>query len=236
MARSTPDKIILPSDAGNTGAKAATMARTVGSDLVEIPLYIEERKEVVKGVYRAGMAIQSVQAAAQNATSTGFIWITCPAAVTTRAIRIRRAKLVFQHSAATAAMNTIPRIGLARFTFTGTASGATVAGAKIDPDSPNPSVDMRTAVTGMTVTLNTDPGSLLSTVIAPPTMVLTALPTTGIVALPNSEQELVAIGSDEDEWPMIKSGQGLVIYQLDAGSTTDLRRFSLDILWDEIEI
>jgi hypothetical protein len=236
MARSTPNKVILPSDAGNTGAKTATMDRTQGADTVSLPLVIQERKEVVKGVYRGALAVQSVQASAQNATSTGFLWITCPAAVTTRAIRLRRAKLSFAHSAVTAAMPTIPRIGLARFTFTGTASGATFAGAKLDPDSANPSGDFRTAVTGMTVTLNTDPGSLLASVIAPPTLIQTALPTTGLIVMPNIENDLISIEAQEDEWPLIKAGQGLCIYQLDAGTASDLRRFSLDILWDEIEL
>lgn len=236
MARSTPGKIILPSDGGNTGAKTPTMSRSQGADVVEMPVFIPERKEIVKGVYRTALPLQSVQASAQNGTTTGFLWMFCPAAVTNRAMRLRRAKLSFQHSAVSAAMQTIPRIGLSRFTFTGALSGATVAGAKIDPDSPNPSIDMRTASTGGTVVLNTDPGSLLASVIVPPTLLLGTLPTSALIAIPNFEQDLISIAAEEDEWPMIKSGQGLVISQLDAATASDLRRFSLDILWDEIEI
>jgi hypothetical protein len=88
----------------------------------------------------------------------------------------------------------------------------------------------------MTVTLNTDPGSLIASVIAPPTLIQTALPTTGLIVMPVIENELISIQGEEDEWPIIKAGQGLVIYQLDAGTSSDLRRFSLDILWDEIEL
>jgi hypothetical protein len=236
MPRSTPNKITLPSDGGNTGAKSATMDRTQGADTVTIPLMIPERREVVKGVYRTALPLQSVVAAAHNGTTTGFLWMFCPAAVTNRAMRLRRAKLAFQHSAVTAAMPTIPRIGLSRFTYTGTLSGAQVAGAKIDPDSANPSIDMRTASTGGALTLNTDPGSLLASVIVPPTLLLGTLPTSALIAIPNSEQELISSNANEDEWPMIKAGQGLVISQLDAATAADLRRFSLDILWDEIEI
>lgn len=232
MTRSTADKIILPSDAGNTGAKTPTMTRTIGSDTVHVPLFIKEYKEVVKGVYRASMTLQSVQAAAQNATSTGFLWISCPSAVTTRAMRIRKLELQINHSASTT-MPTVPRIGLARFTFTGTASGATLAGAKIDPDSANPSIDMRTAVTGMTVTLNTDPGSLLNSVLVPPMHNVTAA---GLLFMPSVAQSLVDIAAQEDEWPMIKAGQGLVLYQLDAGTAADTRRFTASIMWDEIEL
>jgi hypothetical protein len=232
MARSTPDKIILPSDAGNTGAKTPTMTRTIGSDIVHVPLFIKETREVVKGVYRASMALQSVQAAAQNGTSTAFLWISCPAAVTDRAMRLRKMELQINHSASTT-MPTVPRIGIARYTFTGTASGATLAGAKIDPDAPNPSIDLRTASTGMTITLNTNPGSLLNSVLVPPMHNVTAA---GLLFAPSIPQYLVDISADEDEWPMIKAGQGIVLYQLDAGTATDTRRFTASMTWDEIEI
>lgn len=232
MTRATPSIVTLPNDAANTGAKTPAVTKTQGADQVKVPMMIHDRYETVKGVYRAAMPIQSVQASAQNATSTGFLWITCPAALTTRAIRLRKLELSFQHSASTT-MPTLPRIGLARFTFTGTASGATLAGAKVDPDADNPSVDMRTAVTGMTVTLNTDPGSLLSTVVVPAMHNVTAA---GLLFACTDVQQLVNLQADEDEWPMIKAGQGLVLYQPDAGTTTDTRRFGVSMLWDEIEL
>ncbi len=232
MPRSTADEITLPADAGNTGAKTATMTRMQGSETVHIPTMIVERKEVVKGVYRASMALLSVSATAHNGTSTGFLWISCPAAVTTRAMRIRNLELMINHSASTT-MPTVPRIGIARYTFTGAASGATLAGSKIDPDSPNPSIDLRTAVTGMTVTLNTDPGSLLGTVLVPPMHNVTAA---GLLFMPSVPQNLIDITANEDEWPMIKNGQGIVLYQLDAGTTADTSRFTANLLWDEIEI
>jgi hypothetical protein len=232
MGRSTPDVIALPADAGNTGAKSATLTRTQGSDTVHIPTMIVERKEVVKGVYRASMAKQSVVDAAHNGTSTGFLWMSCPVAVTGRAMRIRKLELMINLSASTT-MPTLPRIGIARYTFTGTASGATLAGAKIDPDSPNPTIDLRTAVTGMTVTLNTNPGSLLNSILVPPMHNVTAA---GLLFMPSVPQSLVDIAANEDEWPMIKGGQGIVLYQLDAGTTSDTRQFTASLLWDEIEI
>ncbi len=236
MTQATLDYVTLPNDGSNTGAKTPTMAKVIGVNTLEYPLVIQAREQTVKGVYRASMTAQSVAAAAQNATATGFLWITVPAATTTRAVRLRKADIILQHSAITAtAMATLPRIGIARFTFTGTASGATLAGAKIDPDAANPSVDMRTAVTGLTVTLNTDPGSLLQSVIVPPYLVLGA-PTANIGLMATDVQSLVSIDAEEDEWPIIKAGQGLVIYQLDAGTASDSRRFGVNLLWDEIEL
>lgn len=232
MARATPDYTILPSDGSNTGDKSATILKAQGADTVALPRVVTDRYETVKVVYRASMALQSVQAAAQNATSTGFLWISCPAAVTTRAMRLRKMELQINHSASTT-MPSVPRIGLARYTFTGTASGATLAGAKIDPDSANPSIDLRTAVTGMTVTLNTDPGSLLNSVLVPPMHNVTAA---GLLFMPSVPQNIIDISADEDEWPMIKAGQGLCLYQLDAGTASDTRRFTASMVWDEIEI
>jgi len=224
--------IVLPSDGSNLGKKTGAIVKVIGADTIYQSQVVIENRETVRGVYRAAMAVQSVAAAAQNATSTGFLWISCPSAVTTRAMRLRKCELVFQHSASTT-MPTLPRIGLARYTFTGTASGATLAGAKIDPDSANPSIDLRTAVTGMTVTLNTDPGSLLNAVVVPPMHNVTAA---GLLFMPGDVQQLINLHADEDEWPIIKAGQGLCVYQLDAGTATDTRRFGVNLLWDEIEL
>ncbi len=38
--------------------------------------------------------------------------------------------------------------------------------------------------------------------------------------MPSVPQSLVDIAANEDEWPMIKGGQGIVLYQLDAGTAT----------------
>jgi hypothetical protein len=232
MPRATPDTIRLPADGSNTGAYTPTIAKVIGVNTVEFPLTVIDRYETVKGVYRASMALQSVQAAAQNGTSTGFLWISCPSSTTTRAMRLRKLELQINHSASTT-MPTVPRIGIARYTFTGTASGATLAGAKVDPDAANPSIDLRTAVTGMTVTLNTDPGSLLNSVLVPALHNVTAV---GVLSIPSVTQSLIDIGAEEDEWPLIKAGQGIVLYQLDAGTTSDTRRFTASLMWDEIEV
>lgn len=232
MTQATLNNIRLPSDGTNTGAYTPVIDKVISGTTYSHPVVIPERKELVRGVYRAASTVQSVAAAAQNGTSTGFLWITVPSSTTSRAIRLRKATLAINHSASTT-MPSVPRILLSRFTFTGSASGATLAGAKIDPDSDNPSVDLRTATTGMTITLNTDPGSALNAVLVPPMHNVTAA---GLLFMPSDVQELVSIDSEEDEWPIIKAGQGLVIYQGDAATTADTRRFVISLLWDEIEL
>ena len=232
MTQATLNDIQLPSDGTNSGAKTPTMQKVIGVTAYDYPMMIPAREQLVRGVYRASMAVQSVAATAQNGTSTGFLWITVPISTTTRAIRIRKCTLGFNVSASTT-MPTVARIGIARFTFTGTASGATLAGAKCNPDDASPSIDMRTATTGLTITLNTDPGSLLSSVLVPALHNVTAA---GLLFMPTIDNELISVTAAEDEYITIKAGQGLVLYQPDAGTAADVRRFSVSLVWDEIEL
>ena len=73
MAAPIADKIVLPLDTGNTGKKVRTQTRVVGADTVHEHIYIPTRQAQVLGVYRLGMAQQTVLATAQNGTSTGFL-------------------------------------------------------------------------------------------------------------------------------------------------------------------
>jgi hypothetical protein len=233
MAGPVNSSIVLPSDSGNAGKKVRTQTRVVGADTVHEHFFIEARKAQIVGIHRLASGVNSVQAAAQNGTTTAFAWLHVPTAVTGKAARIRQIKTEFNFSGSTA-MPTNPRIGLARLTFTGTASGATLAGAKVDPDGAAPVLDIRTANTGLTVTLNTDPGSLLSTVFAPTSH--TVGTAASFTVSPTTDQWLLSSALEEDEWPIIKPGQGLVIYQPDAATATDLRRFTFNVLWDEVDI
>lgn len=236
MTRASLDSVRLPLDGSNTGKYTATRKKTISGTEYHGAVVVPDRAERVTGVYRASMALQSVQASSQNGTSTAFAWITIPVANTTRAARLRKCQLIFNHSAISAtAMTSLPRIGLARGTFVGTASGATFTGTKIDPDTDQPVLDFRTASTGLTITLNTDPGSLLSCALVPPYQVI-ATPTNYLAAIPCDVQNLIDISADEDEWPLIKGGQCLILYQLDNGTSTDTRRFAVNLLWDEIEL
>ncbi|HKS16986.1 MAG TPA: hypothetical protein VJU16_06720, partial [Planctomycetota bacterium] len=71
----------LPDDASNTGKKVRTQSRVIGSDTVHEHFFIPTMKAEILGVYRWALDQQTVQASAQNGTSTGFFWAHVPSAV-----------------------------------------------------------------------------------------------------------------------------------------------------------
>jgi hypothetical protein len=111
-----------------------------------------------------------------------------------------------------------------KYTFTGTASGATVTPVKVDTTSAGSFADLRTAVTGMTVTLV---GALGFIPIAG------ALTAVGAYA----PAEVNAIGPNdndfEDEFVVCAPGEGVVVYQDVAGTTSDTRVAQIRMVWDE---
>lgn len=223
MAAPIANKIILPDDSGNAGKKVRTQTRVVGADTVHEHFFVEEHKALVLGVYRAALAQQTVLAAAQNGTSTGFLWAHVPTAVSGKKARIRLVYVSSQHSTALATP-TAPRLVLTRFTFTGTASGAAVTAAKVDATYPAPVLDLRTAATGLTVAL-----------VAALAAAGLAGALTAVGAYHPVDINIVDPGESEDEWIVIAPGEGVVLYQDTAGTTSDTRKFNPVLIWDEID-
>lgn len=216
--------IQLPDDSGNSGKKIQTQSESVGGNTVHSHYYVSRRSAKVGGIYRAALAQGTITATAMNGTSTGFLWVHIPTAVTTIAARIRRLWVTTQHSSALATP-TAPRIVATRFTFTGTASGAQVTPDKVDTTFGAASLDLRTAVTGLTP-------SLVSALAS--AAVVGAV--TAVGAYAPLDVNLVDPASDEDEWPVLRGGEGYVLYQDVAGTTSDTRKVNINILWDEIDI
>lgn len=223
MAAPLADKIILPLDTGNTGKKVRTRTRVIGADTVHEHVFIQEFKALVLGTYRAGLAQQTVQASAQNGTSTGFIWIHVPTAISGKSARLRRIRVDTQHSTALATP-TAPRLTVVQFTFTGTASGAQVTAIENDRLGPAAILDLRTAVTGLTPTLVGSIGvaGIVGAV-------------TAVGAYAPGWIDVIDPASDEDSWPVIAPGEGYVIYQDVAGTASDTRKINISMLWDEID-
>lgn len=223
MASPIADKITLPLDSGNTGKKVRTQTRVVGADTVHEHFFILEWKAKVLGTYRLGLAQQTVLASAQNGTSTGFLWIHMPTAISGKSARLRRLRIDSQHSTALATP-TAPRITAVQFTFTGTASGAQVAAIENDRLGPAAVLDLRTAVTGLTPSLI---GALSTAGLSGAVTAVGAYP---VVAI-----DMIDLVTPEDSWPVIAPGEGVVIYQDVAGTASDTRKFNLSMLWDEVD-
>ena len=223
MAGPVAGFVQLPLDTGNTGKKVRTVSLVVGADTVHHHFFVQAREKKVLGTYRAGLAQVTILAAAQNGTSTGFLWAHMPTAITGKSARIRRLRVESQHSTALATP-TAPRITAVQFTFTGTASGAAVAAIENDRLGPAAVLDLRTAVTGLTPSLV---GSLGTAGI------VGAL--TAVGAYAPRTIDIVDAATEEDCWPVIAPGEGIVIYQDVAGTTSDTRKANISLLWDEID-
>lgn len=226
------DKITLPTETGNTGTKLAVVTRTQGADTVAINRMVPTREAVVKGVYRCATAVTTMAVAAQNGTSTALFWFTNPAA-SGRTVRLRRISLQYNFIGVTT-LTTLPRMLLARVTWTGTPSGAQLAAVNVDASSVVASIaDIRTASTGMTVSLTANT-QLVSDLVPIAQVAGTAAV---FETTPTIRSEMIDAESAEDEWIVIPPGQGVVLYQADAGgATTETRRVLANLVWDEIDL
>ena len=220
MAAPIPSNVRLADDAGNTGKRIRTDTRVVGADTVHhhwfVPISARSKK-----VFHYSPLLQSVQASAQDATATGFFWFQVPAA---NAWDVAIRKCVLKFATGNTLTLTFPRIVLARFTFTGTPSGATVTAAK-RKSAEAPTADLRTAVTGMTVTL----AATVATFLVP------QMHAVGQAFQPPVQKWPEDHDSFEDDDVILAPSEGVLLYQPDAGTASDPRRFTVDLRVEEIE-
>lgn len=219
----------LGDDSAFTGKKLHAQSRTVGSDTVYERAVVLDRKAAVLGIYEGNLAQQTILLSAQDGISSGFLWLHMPTAVSGCSARIRRVLATTQHSSALITL-TAPRIAMTRFTFTGTATGATVTP---DPDTSyrRAKADLRTASTGLTVTL------VAPLDVAPVCGALTAVEAYAPCAYstrgPLFDSDNMA--PREDEFWVIAPGEGVVFWQDTGGTTADTRKLNLQVVFDEID-
>ena len=220
MAAPTATFVRLADDAPNAGKKVRTDSRTVGADVVHHHWFVPISARAKK-VFHYSPTQQSVQASAQDATTTGFFWMQNPAASTADLI-IRRINLIF--GTTNVLTSTVPRIVLAKFTFTGTPSGATVTAARRKA-ADAPQADMRTAVTGMAVTL----GATIATFVVP------QMHAAGQFFGPAPQEWPGDADPFEDNDIILAPGEGALLYQPDAGTASDPRKFNLNLRAEEAD-
>jgi hypothetical protein len=193
----------------------------------------EDENEVFYGTYQAEL-VATVSATAQTANTGGFFWAVNPA---TSGKIIKLERIGFQicpTTAVAAGFPTAPRVGFTRFTFSGTPTGAVVAAlgnastqGKFDSIYPAPSLDWRSAITGLTCVY----GHTLFSTLAPATSVV------GTV----TASQIQGVASDNEYQPreteyehVIRPGEGIVLFQPEAGSTGDTRKITARLFWEEI--
>jgi hypothetical protein len=211
MAAPVATFVQLPTDASNTGKKVRTISRVVGSDTVHEHYFIPNTPRSILGRYFVSSGVLTSQLAAHNGTSTGFYWIINPAGSSVK-VAMLSTEAVLAASAITAAQTTSTRVVLSLFTATGSPSGAQNNYAKRDSTDANPVSSMRTAVTGLTVTL----GNILRAWLFPAITGTTGVGLVNPVIWPERNFEW-------DEHPVLRAGEGAVCWQADASTLATMK-------------
>jgi hypothetical protein len=227
----TASVVILPVDTANIGKSI----RTITKASIHEHLFIQDRRETILGVYGASMgAVLSVAASAQNGTSTAAFWWTLPNTVSNKAARLRFCAVKFTTSAVTPVMLTAPRFALGKFTFGANASGAQITSVPMQTSYPADVVYLTTAATGMSSPTLVNSGFGIGCATCPPFLLAG---TAASATMPTMDtQQLIQQGQDnEDLLPRVVPGEGLVLWQADAGTASEIRKFTVDLIWDVID-
>jgi len=207
----------LPTDSGNTGKKMRTQTRVIGADTVHEHFFVASSTRDMRGSYIAHSGVFTIQAAAQT-FPTSFIYVINPIGNTTN-MALTAIEVLSQLGSALAAP-TSPRLLWKRFTFTGTASGASITPGKLDSTFPTATGSLRTASTGMTITAVAD--------------MLCSLPVASATAVGYTPPQMDEWFEDiEKNQIILRAGEGIAMFQPDAGTASDTRRIIVTVKWDE---
>lgn len=227
MAAPVAGFVQLPTDSGNTGKKIRTQTRVVGADTVHEHHFVPISVRKIDGLYYVVSSVLATVAAADNGTTAARLgWLEMPVGGSKRG-RLRKVTVEWALGAAVGADATVmfSPITAARFTFTGTASGALITPAKRHPSDATNSANLRTASTGMTVLLA---GVAMRNGLVPFIDFATAAGWA-----PTVRGDCAWNPGTEDEYLDFGPGEGIVFYQADAGNTT--YRSIVNLAWDEYD-
>lgn len=225
MAAPVASKVTLPLDTGNTGKNVRTQTRVVGADTVHEHFFVPSTTRNRLGIYYGTSGTLTVPIAAQNGGTTGLFWLYNPIGSVVK-MALRRWAAQIQFAVTTAIDVSVPRLATSLFTFTGVGSGAQVAPAKRATADAAAVGQLRTASTGLTVTV----GAMIKSDF--PAILPTASSATIQAQIPPSTSN--DWDPPEEEQPILVAGEGLVCWAADA-STTANRRISVDLIWEEFD-
>lgn len=217
--------IILPDDSGNAGKKLSTQTRVIGGSTVHEHFMVPNVGYTLASKFFFSSAQQSIVASAHDGTTTGFYWFQLPSSATVTAVI--RSIVADANAASALATPTAPVVSFTKFTFTGTASGASSAALPWKTGATSAQMVVRTAVTGMTPSL-VGPVGLFSIPSAETAVGAFAV---AKIVLPKNPLAFIR-GVDLEVGP----GEGLAVWQSVAGTTSDTRKFTFSIEWDEVDL
>ncbi len=219
------DDVTTLNGGASTGVKVQRVKNTYGDDgtsrdvshAFPMPTTDTNRVKQAVGIISSG---RLTVAAAADAATGGRLWLINPVGSTVL-IEVRRVEFSSAPTAATAFV-TSPRVTCERVTFTGTASGAQIVPSVRDTAEPALVGSVRTASTGLTLTAG---AAAYGFTVVP---ILTAVG----AAVPSLQECTPA----ESGRLVLRAGQGAVIRQADAGTTSDTRMFQVNLAWAEYTV
>jgi hypothetical protein len=215
--------IRIPDDSGNTGPRVRTQTRVIGGNPQHIHFFVPTLLEQVLGTYRYTQPQNTILASAQNGTTAGMLFCHVPSTVSGKAARLRRLSFTSHHSTVLATP-TAPRLVATRFTSAGALTTTLQVPQKNRTSYPTPVMLISPVNTGLTVVH-----------VAPFGSGAIAGALTAVGAYEPCFKDMVDPAADEDEWPVFEPGEGFVVYQDTAGTSSDTRKFNLQMMWDEID-
>lgn len=204
----------------HSGLPVAAVTGDRGNLLMDVygrPRIRMERAPIL-GNYKFESGRLTIQSAAHGSTA-GFFWLINPVGSTV----VAAIKKMFATSVPTSAATfaTAPRVTVERITFTGSASGATITAGLRDSKDAAPICSIRTASTGMVITAGAALGDFTI-----PLIISGASQTTPV-------DQWFYDSTDEDDYLVLRAGEGIVIRQPDAGSPSDSRLLVVFGSWEE---
>lgn len=176
------------------------------------------KKTTTYGTYYFHSGNLAIVAAAHGAT-VGFLYMYNPIG-SGKNIRIVSLKIISGMVTALATP-TAPRVTVERGTFTGTPSGAQIASSKVDSADAANIFWITAASTGATNGTPTPMGGKIVDANA-----------TGTVNTNTSESVVIPSGEDVRDI-IIKPGEYLLVRQADAGTASDTRKATVDMIYEE---
>lgn len=209
----------MPVDAG--GKKIRTTVQTVGTNDCHAEYVIGLRHDYqITNMYSFHSGALVIGAAA-DAANVGRVYVENDPDSTVL-IAVQKIRFTSQMGSVLATP-TSPRIMIRRFTFSGnTPSGAAIVGSLTDTSmtAKDSNWNVRSASTGMTIAETAD--------------VVGFLPTANQTAVGHASP-FTDIWEADPMFPLIlRAGHGIMVKQVDAGTTSDTRRFHVDIRVAEI--
>lgn len=203
-----------------SGSQIHTRQLTVsGPGTVQQEYVIPTSVRVVSGVYVAHVGVRVVTATADTFPAGSWFLINPVGSTVKVAVR---SVFVSSQLGSVLATPTCPRFSVVAFTFTGTASGASVTPRSASTGYPAATGSLRTANTGLTITRTQDAWNFLPVALA-----------TAVNG--NAPQEQIW-QPPEDEQLILAAGEGIVLTQATAGTTSDTRRVITNLTWSEYTV